>query len=78
MTAAVKAIRHTVQAGERWDTLAWQYYGNPLDYGRIIAANPALDITPVLPVGAVVLVPLLTVAEQAAQTNTAVLPFWKR
>ena len=73
-----KALKHTVTAGERWDTLAWRYYGNPFAYGKLIEANPALNITPVLPSGATVLIPLLSVAEQAAQTNAARLPFWKR
>ena len=74
----IKALKHTVTAGERWDTLAWRYYGDPFAYSRIIEANPALNIVPVLPAGATVLVPLLTVAQQAAQRDTSRLPFWKR
>jgi phage tail protein X len=74
----IKALKHTVTAGERWDTLAWRYYGDPFAYGRIIEANPALNIVPVLPAGVTVLVPLLTVAQQVAQRDTSRLPFWKR
>lgn len=74
----IKALKHTVTAGERWDTLAWRYYGDPFAYGRIIEANPALNIVPVLPAGVTVLVPLLTVVQQAAQRDTSRLPFWKR
>lgn len=74
----IKALKHTVTAGERWDTLAWRYYGDPFAYGRIIEANPALNIVPVLPAGVTVLVPLLTVAQQVTQRDTSRLPFWKR
>lgn len=74
----IKALKHTVVAGERWDTLAWRYYGDPFAYGRIIEANPALNIVPVLPAGVTVLVPLMSVAEQATQRDTSRLPFWKR
>lgn len=74
----IKALKHTVTAGERWDMLAWRYYGNPFAYGRLVEANPAINITAVLPAGATVLVPLITVAEQAAQRDTSNLPPWKR
>jgi phage tail protein X len=74
----IKALKHTVTAGERWDTLAWRYYGDPFAYGKIIEANPALNIAAVLPEGVTVLVPLLTVAQQTAQRSAARLPFWKR
>lgn len=33
-------LEHVTRDGERWDSLAWQYYGDPLGYPRIIAANP--------------------------------------
>jgi phage tail protein X len=74
----IKALKHTVVEGERWDTLSWRYYGNPFAYGRIIEANPAINIVPVLPSGVTVLVPLLTVAEQTVQRDTSNLPPWKR
>ncbi|MFT2542069.1 tail protein X, partial [Escherichia coli] len=32
-------LEHVTRDGERWDSLAWQYYGDPLGYPRIIAAN---------------------------------------
>ena len=46
---AIDCIEHVTVEGERWDTLAWRYYGDPLAYGRIIEANPALDISSTLP-----------------------------
>jgi len=74
----INALVHTVSGLERWDTLAWRYYGDPFGYGRLIEANPALNITAVLPAGAKVLVPILSAAEIAAQRTTANLPPWKR
>jgi phage tail protein X len=75
---AINCIEHVTQAGERWDTLAWRYYGDPHGYGRIIEANPALDITSALPSGITVLIPVLSAsaAEQALQAEE--LPPWKR
>ena len=77
---AIDCIEHVTREGERWDSLAWQYYGNPHDYGRIVEANPALDISTHLPSGVVVLIPVLPLAQaQAAeQLAAADLPPWKR
>ena len=33
-------LTHITTEGERWDQLAWKYYGNALEYERIVAANP--------------------------------------
>lgn len=52
-------LEHITCHGERWDTLAWEYYGDPLGYPRIIAANPHIAITPVLPSGLVLLIPII-------------------
>lgn len=76
----IDCIEHVTREGERWDSLAWQYYGNPYDYGRIIEVNPDLDISARLPSGIVVLVPILPLAAaQAAEQLAATdLPPWKR
>ena len=75
---AIDCIEHITQAGERWDTLAWRYYGDPLAYGRIIAANPALDISATLPSGVVVLLPVLPQTESSQALQDEELPPWKR
>ena len=75
---AIDCIEHVTVEGERWDTLAWQYYGDPLAYGRIIEANPALDISSTLPSGLVVLVPVLPLAEASQTLQDEELPPWKR
>ncbi|MGI0658068.1 tail protein X [Pseudomonas aeruginosa] len=75
---AIDCIEHVTVEGERWDTLAWRYYGDPLAYGRIIEANPALDISSTLPSGQVVLVPVLPLAEASQALQDEELPPWKR
>ncbi|MGP8432040.1 tail protein X [Paraburkholderia fungorum] len=77
---AIDCIEHVTQQGERWDTLAWRYYGAPYDYGRIIEANPALDISAQLPSGVVVLVPVIPLAQVqlTEQLGSSDLPPWKR
>ena len=41
-------IPHLTVAGERWDQLAWHYYGDPTLYGPIVMANPSIPIEPLL------------------------------
>jgi phage tail protein X len=76
----IDCLEHITTAGERWDTLAWRYYGDPHAYSRIIEANPALNISTVLDSGQLVLIPIMPLAEvQLAQQLVAEdLPPWKR
>mgnify|MGYP000999034156 CR=1 FL=1 len=37
-------LRHLTREGDRWDLIAWRYYGNPLEISRLIAANPHLPL----------------------------------
>ena len=41
-------LKHIVKQGERWDNLAYHYYGNALEYSRIIATVfiPVLQVKP--------------------------------
>jgi phage tail protein X len=67
-------IEHITTDGDRWDLLAWRYYGDPHGYERIITANPELPITPRLAGGIKVRIPVIPDAPAA----TAGLPPWKR
>ena len=68
--------RHRATQGQRWDTLAAQYYGNPYDYDGIIAANPSLQGIAELDAGVVVNVPI----KPSAQTRKrpTIKPPWKQ
>jgi phage tail protein X len=67
-------IRHTTIAGERWDMLAWNYYGDPTLFSAIITANPLISIEPVFEPGLQIRVPIL----QASPVRNSDLPPWKR
>ena len=73
MTPSGQFILHITTAGERWDLLAWQYYGDPTDYLPIIMANPNVPIEPVFDAGISIAVPIL----QTSAVVTADLPPWK-
>nr|WP_205680317.1 tail protein X [Brenneria alni] len=64
-------IEHVTKLGERWDLLAYHYYGEPLGYERIIAANPQVAITPVLPSGIVLLIPMIEADEAVTAEEIA-------
>ena len=73
MTPSGQFILHTTKAGERWDLLAWRYYGDPTDYSPIIVANPNVPIEPVFDAGISIAVPIL----QQGAVVTKNLPPWK-
>lgn len=78
MTTPIEAIEHVTVDGERWDTIAWNYYGDPTAYGAIIEANPSADIKPTLAAGVLLLIPVLTLDQQDAQQVSQDLPPWKQ
>jgi phage tail protein X len=69
-----QAFTHICSDGDRWDLLAWNYYGDATLLGLIVMANPAIPIEPVLSAGMTVMVPVL----QIASVLTSDLPPWKR
>jgi phage tail protein X len=69
-------ITHRTIAGERWDTLAWNYYGDASLFGPIIQANPQIPIMAVFDPGLVIGIPLITVAQTIQDQED--LPPWKR
>ena len=52
-------IEHITRDGERWDLLAWRYYGDAYAYEGIIRANPEVPIIPILPANVRILIPVL-------------------
>lgn len=69
-------IEHITRAGERWDTLAWDYYGDATLMSPIIDANPQLRILPALAAGLVVRIPILEDDDPVLAVED--LPPWKR
>lgn len=73
-------FEYTTIAGDRWDMLAYRYYGDQYKQTVIIEANrqlflERLTVPPlVLPQGVRLKIPVI----QQAATNASVLPPWKR
>lgn len=67
-------LDHITKDGERWDQLAWRYYGDPHGYERIVAANPDVPIAPVLAGGTCLRIPVI---DKSVPTMEG-LPPWKR
>ena len=68
-------IEHITRDGDRWDLLAWEYYGDATQYERIVAANNHVDITPILPSGIVINIPVIE-EPPAELSETEELPPW--
>ncbi|MBE3605228.1 tail protein X [bacterium] len=67
-------IIHITSAGERWDLLAWRYYGDATIYSPIIMANPSIPIEPVFEAGLTIAIPII----QLSAPQNSNLPPWKR
>lgn len=65
---------YITQDNDRWDLIAYKFYGDATKYERIIAANPKVKITPTLMSGIELKIP---VAEQE-DTIKFILPPWRQ
>lgn len=65
-------LTHITREFERWDNIAWQYYRDVSKMSLLIENNPHAPITPVLPAGLRLSIPLIS-----ADTTTQDLPPWK-
>lgn len=68
-------IEHITQEGERWDTIAYRYYGDAALLSPLAEANEHLQLLPALPAGLPVRVPLVADTEALATQD---LPPWMR
>lgn len=71
---ATQQIEHTTQDGDRWDLIAYKYYGDAAQSGPIQAANLHVPLNPVLPAGITLRIPVL----DTAQFDINLLPPWNR
>ncbi len=67
-------LTHITTEGERWDSLAWRYYGDAHRYLPIIKANPQIPITAALPSGLTLSIPVI----EEPDVTTEDLPPWMR
>ncbi len=68
-------LYHVTLENERWDQIAYRYYGDAFKYEGIIAANPHVPIAEVLPSGLKLAIPLIA---KATVTPAEDLPPWLR
>ena len=71
----MKYIFHTSSNNERWDEIAFKYYGSSYEIKKIIEANPHIPITGELDEGLTVKIPI---DEDEEDTVSSLLPMWKR
>lgn len=67
-------LRHVTEEGDRWDLLAWRYYGDPGLYEVILREN--VDTIPApgvfLPAGVAIRIPIVTVEDSP---DTGLVPW---
>lgn len=68
-------LNHLTQDGDRWDSIAWRYYGDVKHVPLLIEANPHVPIVEVLSGGLNLAIPVI---EADAATALEALPPWKR
>ena len=68
-----EVLEHITRDNDRWDLLAWEYYGDAFLFEPIVAANPEVMITTVLPPGIRLVIPVIVDEETI---DTADLPPW--
>ncbi len=66
---------YVTKDGDRWDLIAYDFYGDPTAYEAIIVANPHAPITAVLEGGITLAVPVREADDTIARAD---LPPWKR
>lgn len=71
---SIQFLTHITSEGERWDLLAWNYYGDPALFRPIVMANPSVPIEPVFQGGMKILIPVI----QQSNVERSDLPPWKR
>lgn len=71
----MKYYEHITKEGERWDMIAYEYYGDATRYEPIIVANPDVPILPILPSGIRLIIPVIETKDTIPAEE---LPPWKR
>lgn len=66
---------YTTKEGQRWDTIAWECFGNVDLLPLLLEHNPGVPVTDVLEGGITLRVPIVEAVEEV---NETLLPPWKR
>ena len=57
-------LTYIAKQGDRWDTIAWQFYGDPYLYEPILRANPQYIGLPYPPPGAKLRIPVVEAEDE--------------
>lgn len=71
-----ESFEYRTKEGDRWDLLAWEFYGDASRFGPILSANSEIPFDTVIEAGITLYIPLLQV--ETAQQDVSLLPPWKR
>ncbi|MDM7320224.1 MAG: tail protein X [Fervidobacterium sp.] len=71
----MKHYEYITKDGDRWDLIAYEFYGDAMMYEPIIVANPDVPIVPILPAGIKLRIPVI---ERKNEIDKDLLPPWKR
>lgn len=66
--------QYLVKQPERWDNIANAAYGDPSMIAGIVEANPDVLITPLIPAGTILNIPIITEDQQTTLADD--LPPW--
>lgn len=69
------SINYTSKQGDRWDNLAYKFYGSISGMKTLTDANPFVSLSPVIPTGSNIIVPIMDDTDSAILTEN--LPPWK-
>uniref|UniRef100_A0A7C4AJA2 Phage tail protein n=1 Tax=Thermodesulfovibrio aggregans TaxID=86166 RepID=A0A7C4AJA2_9BACT len=68
-----KYYEYITKEGDRWDLIAYQFYGDAMMYEPIVVANPEVPIVSILPGGIKLRIPAIEIKNEIEE-----LPPWKR
>jgi phage tail protein X len=69
-------LQYITIGGERWDTIAVEYYGTSFMMNNIMEANPTVPTYDNFPAGVVLNIPIIDKSE--VTIDPTLLPPWKR
>lgn len=72
----MSSINYTSKQGDRWDLLTYKMYGSVTGMKTIMDANPYVALSPVIPAGSVIIIPIAEDTDNAVITEN--LPPWKK
>ena len=71
----MSSLNYTTKEGDRWDQLAFRFYGSVKSIGILTDANPTVSLSPVIDFGTILIVPIID--NSTASVITKNKPPWK-